>query len=201
MQKKGLKMNGVNDFAKYKFFELRDILPASNEICDAINATIYCQFDEKAHLFFCDCESNGVIEFTLPMSSANLKGCHEVQNLGAVQTYLKRYLYQNCYELSECDILDRTMNPNERPKTEPKAEPSKDADEKTKAEAELIVKKFEGLSSEGFIKPSSLANMKIALGNLKTEQDYLMFIANCKKNIQDAEKAKAESFNDDKIPF
>ena len=206
MQKKGLKMNGVNDFAKYKFFELRDILPASNEICEAINATIYCQFDEKAHLFFCDCESNGVIEFTLPMSSANLKGCHEVQNLGAVQTYLKRYLYQNCYELSECDILDRTMNPNERPKTEPtKAEPqkpqTKDADEKTKAEAELIVKKFEGLSSEGFIKPSSLANMKLAYGNLKTEQDYLMFIANCKKNIQDAEKAKAESFSYDKIPF
>ena len=201
MQGKGLKMNGVNDFAKYKFFELRDILPASNEICDAINATIYCQFDEKAHLFFVDCESGGVIEFTLPMSTANLKGCHEVQNLGAVQTYLKRYLYQNCYELSECDILDRTMNPNERPKAEPPKAKTEDASDKTKAEAELIVKQFEALSNEGFIKPSSLANMKLAYGNLKTEQEYMMFMANCKKNIQDAEKAKAESFNDDKIPF
>lgn len=198
MQGKGLKMNGVNDFAKYKFFELRDILPASNEICEAINATIYCQFDDKAHLFFCDCESGGVIEFTLPMSSASLKGCHEVQNLGAVQTYLKRYLYQNCYELQECDALEMTMNPNERPKAEPQ---TKDADDKTKAEAELIVKKFETLSAEGFIKPSSLANMKMAYSNLKTEADYRMFFSNCNKNIAAAEKAKAESFNDDDIPF
>jgi hypothetical protein len=50
------------------------------------------------------------------MSSANLKGCHEVQNLGAVETYIKRYLYQNCFEIVEGDVLDSTMNPaDEKP--------------------------------------------------------------------------------------
>ena len=48
------------------------------------------------------------------MSKANLKGNHEVQNLGAVETYIKRYLYQNCFEIAESDCLDSTMNPNEQ---------------------------------------------------------------------------------------
>ena len=57
---------------------------------------------------------NKKITFTSPMSEANLKGCHAVQNLGAVETYIKRYLYQNCFEIVESDILDETMNPNEK---------------------------------------------------------------------------------------
>ena len=31
-----------------------------------------------------------------------------------MQTYLKRYLYQNCFEIVEDDTLDATMNPNEK---------------------------------------------------------------------------------------
>ena len=48
------------------------------------------------------------------MSEAQLKGCHPVQNLGAVETYIKRYLYQNCFEIVENDALDETMNPAEK---------------------------------------------------------------------------------------
>ena len=48
------------------------------------------------------------------MSKAELKGCHEVQNLGAVETYIKRYLYQNCFEIVESDALNGTHNPNEK---------------------------------------------------------------------------------------
>ena len=201
MQELGLKQNGVNGYANYKYFELADILPASNKICDEIKATIYTQFDDKAHLFFVDNEGDGIIEFTLPMSTANLKGCHEVQNLGAVQTYLKRYLYQNCYELSESDALDMTMNPGER---KPEAKPQI-ADVmvtfKTKAEAELVVKKFEALAGEGFIKQDSLTKMQGAYSKLKSENDYRSFINNCNKNIQQAEKDKAQGFKDEEIPF
>ena len=57
-------------------------------------------------------EGDGRIQFTSPMSNASLKGCHEVQNLGAVETYIKRYLYQNCFEIVEADALDGVMDPN-----------------------------------------------------------------------------------------
>lgn len=63
--------------------------------------------------------------FTSPMSSASLKGCHDVQNLGAVQTYLRRYLWTNAFEIVEHDSLDATTGLVEvKPiaKVEPKVE-------------------------------------------------------------------------------
>ena len=103
---------GKNKFAGYDYFELQDILPVCNRICYDIKAVCVVSFNtDNATLDFIDCETGSKITFTSPMSTASLKGCHEVQNLGAVESYIKRYLYQNCFEISECDALDSTMNP------------------------------------------------------------------------------------------
>jgi hypothetical protein len=50
------------------------------------------------------------------MSSAALKGCHEVQNLGAVQTYLRRYLWVAALEIVEHDALDSSKPLSDEPK-------------------------------------------------------------------------------------
>ena len=42
------------------------------------------------------------------MGSAALKGCHEVQNIGAVETYQRRYLWVAALEIVEHDALDAT---------------------------------------------------------------------------------------------
>tara|TARA_R110000868_G_scaffold357179_2_gene618622 strand:- start:117 stop:464 length:348 start_codon:yes stop_codon:yes gene_type:complete len=42
------------------------------------------------------------------MSTAQLKGCHEVQNLGAVLSYIRRYLWVTALEILEHDALDST---------------------------------------------------------------------------------------------
>jgi hypothetical protein len=47
------------------------------------------------------------------MSSAALKGCHDVQNLGAVQTYLRRYLWVNAFEIVENDQLEAVTGKDE----------------------------------------------------------------------------------------
>lgn len=114
---KGIKQNGKNDFAHYTYFELSDILPAVNEINRELKSTCVVKFDKDlAILEFIDCEKpEDKVVFTSPMSTASLKGCHEVQNVGAVESYLKRYLYQNCFEIAESDVLDATMNPNTKP--------------------------------------------------------------------------------------
>ena len=56
------------------------------------------------------------IQFLSPMSEASLKGCHAIQNLGAVQTYLRRYLWVNALEIVEHDALDATTGKDETPK-------------------------------------------------------------------------------------
>lgn len=114
-QKKNVKKSGQNKFAGYSYYELSDILPPINEIAKELKFTCVVSFGtEIAQLEFVDCEKpQDRVTFLSPMSKASLKGCHEVQNLGAVETYIKRYLYQNCFEIVENDALDSTMNPNE----------------------------------------------------------------------------------------
>lgn len=113
-QSSNVKKSGKNTYAGYTYFELEDILPVCNKICDEVKAVCVVSFtDTLATLDFIDCEKpEDKVVFTSPMSKATLKGCHDVQNLGAVESYIKRYLYQNCFEISDVDPLDGTMNPN-----------------------------------------------------------------------------------------
>lgn len=106
-----VKKSGKNDYAGYTYYELADILPAVNQIAKELKFTCVINFGkEEATLSFIDNEKpEDKILFTSPMSEANLKGCHAVQNVGATETYLKRYLYQNCFEIVEADVLDMTM--------------------------------------------------------------------------------------------
>jgi hypothetical protein len=114
---KGMKKNGKNSFAGYTYFELSDILPAVNAVNKELNLLSVFSFADKVATL---CVINGekpeeviTFEFAYSPDGASLKGCHKVQNDGAVQTYVKRYLYQNAYEIAEGDALDSTMNPNE----------------------------------------------------------------------------------------
>lgn len=114
---KGMKKNGKNSFAGYTYFELSDILPAVNAVNSELKLLSVFSFADKVATL---CVINGekpeeVIKFEFAYSpdGASLKGCHKVQNDGAVQTYVKRYLYQNAYEIAEGDALDSTMNPND----------------------------------------------------------------------------------------
>jgi hypothetical protein len=111
-----VKKSGNNKFAGYSYYELSDILPAINEIAKELKFSCIVSFGtDVAQLEFVDWEKpQDKICFLSPMSKASLKGCHEVQNLGAVETYIKRYLYQNCFEIVENDALDATMNPNDK---------------------------------------------------------------------------------------
>ncbi|MBO7713793.1 MAG: ERF family protein [Methanobrevibacter sp.] len=114
-QNAGIQKSGKNAYAGYTYYELSDILPAVNKLANELKFCCVVNFEnEIARLDFCDLEKDEKITFTSPMSTASLKGCHEVQNLGAVETYIKRYLYQNCFEIVESDVLDETMNPAEK---------------------------------------------------------------------------------------
>jgi hypothetical protein len=104
-----LTKSGKNKFAGYEYFELGDFLPAIQKICNDVGLCGTVSFNhEMAYLQINDVEDGTSIMFTSPMSSAALKGCHDVQNLGAVQTYLRRYLWTNAFEIVEHDALDAT---------------------------------------------------------------------------------------------
>ena len=131
LQNTKLTKSGKNKFAGYEYFELGDFLPAIQKICNDVGLCgVVCFNQDMAYLQINDVEDGTSVMFTSPMSSASLKGCHDVQNLGAVQTYLRRYLWTNAFEIVEHDALDATTGAVEvakKPSVTPVTPPPKPA--------------------------------------------------------------------------
>ena len=107
LQRTELTKSGHNKFAGYKYFELGDFLPAVQSIFNEVGLIDAISFTEDlATMVVYDVDDGSSVTFTSPMGTANLKGCHEVQNIGAVETYQRRYLYTVSMAVSEHDALD-----------------------------------------------------------------------------------------------
>ena len=107
-QNAGIKKSGNNKY--FTYYELSDILPEINRLANELKFCCIVNFtSETATLDFVDLEGDGKITFTSPMAEVKLASGQPCQNLGASQTYLKRYLYQHCFEIVENDILDATI--------------------------------------------------------------------------------------------
>lgn len=107
LQSTELKKSGHNKFAGYQYFELGDFLPQINKIfheeglCGVVSYT-----KDYADLTITDTEDGTCLSISSPMVEANLKGAHAIQNLGAVETYQRRYLWMTAMEIVEHDALD-----------------------------------------------------------------------------------------------
>jgi len=109
LRKLELKKSGHNKFAGYQYFELGDFLPYVQAIFEEVGLCDVVYFDkDMAYMNIFDTEDGSFATFTSPMGSASLKGCHEVQNIGAVETYQRRYLYVAALAIVEHDALDAT---------------------------------------------------------------------------------------------
>jgi hypothetical protein len=107
LQRTELTKSGHNKFAGYKYFELGDFLPAVQSIFNEVGLIDAISFTEDlATMVVYDVDDGSSVTFTSPMGTANLKGCHEVQNIGAVETYQRRYLYVTALSIVEHDALD-----------------------------------------------------------------------------------------------
>jgi hypothetical protein len=120
LQNVELKKSGHNKFAGYKYFELSDFLPTVNNIFAEIGLSHTLEFtDTLATMQVIDVEKGGIAKFTCPMASAELKGCHPVQNLGASITYITRYLLVMALAICEHDALDATTGKDEPKSAKP----------------------------------------------------------------------------------
>lgn len=124
LQSREMKKSGHNKFAGYTYFELGDFLPHIQSIFNEIGLCGVVSFaSDIATLTIIDADDGSQMSLTCPMSSASLKGCHDVQNLGAVMTYIRRYLWTTALEIVEHDVLDATTGQDKpAPKATPKPE-------------------------------------------------------------------------------
>lgn len=125
------KKTGHNDEKNYDFFQLEDIVPSKNDIFYNLKLLDLVTFDkEKAYLQLTDMESEESITFTSPMPN-NLKSIqpNEIQAIGSIETYQRRYLYITALDVIEADPVD-TFNKKEK---QTDSQPQSNANESVKS--------------------------------------------------------------------
>lgn len=115
--------SGWNSFLEYKYFELDDIVPPGlkclhdNGLC---TTPVTCNGME-VKMSVVESETANSIEFGIPMSKANMKG-HEIQGLGAVITYSRRYLWLMLMEVVEPELVEISEATETHKPTDPATE-------------------------------------------------------------------------------
>ena len=108
IQKANLKQSGINKFANYKYFDLKDIVPTINMLLLKYKLTTHITFtNEMATLTIINCHKpDEKIIFTSPMRDLEIKGLNKIQVLGGVETYQRRYLYLMAFDIVESDLIE-----------------------------------------------------------------------------------------------
>lgn len=200
-----LKKSGLNKFAGYSYFELGDFLPTIQSIFNRIGLCgVVSYTKDYAELSITDVDDGTIITISSPMAEANLKGTHPIQNLGAVETYQRRYLWMTAMEIVEHDVLDAQTG-YEEPTKPAKAAPKPVSQP---AKAPVAPKQIEGKEGPWFIKVSIdsedafedwIAIVKdatqLALENTSSEADVMAIFRN-NKNIFDKVKQDAAAYEE-----
>lgn len=125
LQNSNLKKSGKNKFAGFEYFELSDFLPRVNELMleENVNDRFYIK-DECAYLELI--KGNEKQEYTMPFErfetpvnikidpktkeTREVKSMQDIQYLGALNTYYKRYLYLNAFGITDGEVIDSMDN-------------------------------------------------------------------------------------------
>lgn len=108
LQSKKLTKSGHNTYGKYEYYELSDFLPACNSIALDNRCMFKFEINESdATLTLINLEAlDDTVAFRIPVANVSIQGATAMQNIGAVTTYARRYLYMIAMEISEDDGLD-----------------------------------------------------------------------------------------------
>jgi hypothetical protein len=109
LQKSKLKKSGHNDYANYDYFELGDFLPRTQELFAEHGLIgLISPGEKQATLTIRDTDKpEDTIVFYCDNAEITLKGAHAIQNIGAVKTYQRRYLWIDAMEISEHDAVEK----------------------------------------------------------------------------------------------
>ena len=103
-----LKKTGENKFSGFKYYELADFTPTIINLCNEVGLFTKFTFNnEMATLEIINSDKSEQKEiYTSPMRELQLKGCNDIQALGGVETYSRRYLYMSAFDIIEKDMFD-----------------------------------------------------------------------------------------------
>lgn len=111
LRKKDIKKSGHSEFGGFDYFELDDLIPPIQELCEKYNLFLLFSFrKEEAILTALNLDNpEEIIETTSPMPSYEKslnKKMNLVQTVGTYETYQRRYLYLALFDIIEKDTAE-----------------------------------------------------------------------------------------------
>ena len=116
LQNSKIKKSGRNRFAGFDYYELADFLPKLNELMMKSGINDRFTIDENmARLELIKGEERQ--EYTMPfkifptpLNKSGQPSMQDIQYLGALNTYYKRYLYLNAFGITDGEVIDSMDN-------------------------------------------------------------------------------------------
>lgn len=135
-----LKKTGKNDYSNFEYYELSDILPAIITFCENYRLFTHVNFVKEYSTKIITTEGSQVqekvkvgesavltvinidnpkekIEYSSDVKDLELKAANAIQNYGGIQTYSRRYLYMNAFDIVEAEMFDKGMNKKKKQAT------------------------------------------------------------------------------------
>ena len=162
----GAQKTGRNLHAEFMYFELSDIVPVAEPIFrkyGLLMRTVFTDYQAVAEIVNVD-NPEQTITFTIPMrfiaEPAKFR-MNEVQGVGAVVTYYRRYLYMTVLDLVEAEELDA-----KKPAAEPEKITPVNKAKKPVSAAERQTIKAELTNADGPAEQLQIDGLKAALKKL-----------------------------------
>ena len=175
----GIKKTGVNRYAEYKYFTLDEIIPVKQAIFKDLGLADVIAFHESyatLSLFNADNPSEHLV-FSSQLAPDESMIKNPIQKVGAIQTYVRRYLYLLALDIIESDGIEETAGKPVDEDNKPveivrKSNRPATAEEREETKKELI-------NEGGEATPTQIKAIKNGLKKLREKDDkYEPFIKN-----------------------
>lgn len=192
LQKANLKKSGKNKFAGFEYFELSDFLPRLNELM--LEEGVNDRFIISENLAILELIKGDEVQiyqmpfqmFPVPLNKSGQPSMQEIQYLGALNTYYKRYLYLNAFGITDGEVIDSMNNDDVSTR---KASPK---------QVEMLSKVYTGKRLEKLLTANNIESLEDISMAKASELISKLKEAEKKKSVETfAAKAAADAFADD----
>ena len=190
----GIKKTGVNRYAEFKYFTLDDIIPIKQEIFRDLGLADVISFGPEVATMtvFNVVDPLDMIVFTSQLAADESLIKNPIQKVGAIQTYVRRYLYLLALDIIESDGIEATTDKPD-PETGKSEAPKKSNRPKTEKEREEI--KGELIDEGGDATDTQIKAIKNGLKKLRSKDGdkYEGYVTSIVKRIKSGlKKSEAE---------
>ena len=179
----GIKKEGINTYAEFKYFRLDEIIPVKQRIFEDLGLVDIISFASGSAMLRLVNVSNPTdnIIFTSPLAEDESLIKNPIQKLGAVETYVRRYLYILALDIIESDAIEELTNkPSDDAKPTTTKKTTRPA---TNAEREETKKELS--NKDGEATPTQIKAIKNGLKKLREKDEkYEPYIKECVKKIK-----------------